>query len=80
MFYLRIFTGTKFKIIAWSLIAVCAQYGVSTAVATLLGCRPISAAWDLTIKERTCIDRLALYYANTSLGIFIDFSTFVLPL
>lgn len=80
MFYLRIFTGRKFKIIAWALILVCVQYGVSTAIATVFGCRPISAAWQTTLEQFTCIDKLALYYANTGLGIFIDFSTFLLPL
>lgn len=80
LFYLRIFTGRKFKIIAWSLIIVCLQYGVGTAIATVFGCRPISAAWSPTPEEYTCIDKLDLYYANTGLGIIIDFLTFVLPL
>lgn len=80
MFYLRIFTGRKFRIIAWSLIIVCVQYGVGTAIATVFGCRPISAAWKYTFGEYTCINKLDLYYANTGLGIVIDFLTFVLPL
>lgn len=65
---------------AWSLIIVCVQYGISTALATVFGCRPISAAWKSTLEEYICVNKLALYYANTGLGIFIDFSTFVLPL
>lgn len=80
MFYLRIFTGRKFKIIVWSLIFVCIQYGISTAAAIVFGCRPISSSWDLNVKIDTCIDRVSLYYANSGLGIFIDLSTFVLPL
>lgn len=65
MFYLRIFTGRKFKIIAASLIAVCTQYGVITA---MFGCRPIPAGWELTTEGSICIDRLALYYAKHYLG------------
>lgn len=80
MFYLRIFTERTFKIIACSLIIVCVQYGVSTAIAIVFGCRPISAAWESALEEYSCIDKLALYYANTGLSIFIDFLTFVLPL
>lgn len=80
LYYLRIFTGRNFKITTWSLITVCVLHGVIIAIVTLFGCRPISAAWDLSIVGPTCIDRRALYFAKTAMSIFFDFATFLLPL
>lgn len=61
-FVLRVFIGRVFRILCG---LSCVQYRLSTAVATLFGCRPMSAARGLTIPGATCVNRPALYCASS---------------
>ncbi|MCJ1424813.1 hypothetical protein MMC29_002701 [Sticta canariensis] len=80
LFYLRIFPGWTFRLVTWAVILVAIAYGLGTALANLFGCWPIYKAWDLDISNSSCIHRLALYYANAGLGIFVDSATLLLPI
>ncbi|KAF2816329.1 uncharacterized protein BDZ99DRAFT_566171 [Mytilinidion resinicola] len=42
-------------------------------------CNPVSAAWDITITEKKCVNINAFYLANAALNIATDLLTYTLP-
>ncbi|KAF2492235.1 hypothetical protein BU16DRAFT_107908 [Lophium mytilinum] len=42
-------------------------------------CNPVSAAWDVTITEKKCVNINAFYLANAALNIATDLLTYTLP-
>ncbi|OJJ42456.1 hypothetical protein ASPZODRAFT_76724 [Penicilliopsis zonata CBS 506.65] len=79
LFYLRIFPSRKFHLAVWVIIFIATGYNVASVFVNLLGCHPVSAVWDLSIRTATCINRSAFYFANAGLGIFTDFATVLVP-
>jgi hypothetical protein len=50
-FYLSMFTVERwFRIVAWVMICLCVMWGVGTMYLTTFGCKPIIAAYDLTLR------------------------------
>ncbi|PQE13018.1 integral membrane protein [Rutstroemia sp. NJR-2017a BBW] len=50
-FYLSMFTVEKsFRIAAWIVVCLCVMWGIGTMYLTAFGCKPIVAAYDLTLR------------------------------
>jgi hypothetical protein len=50
-FYLSMFTVEKaFRIAAWIVVCLCVMWGIGTMCLTAFGCKPIIAAYDLTLR------------------------------
>lgn len=79
-FYLRITPQLWFLRATKVLIGVVLVYTVSIALSNLLACRPVRAAWDGSITDKTCINRSALYIATAALNIATDMTMLVLPI
>lgn len=79
-FYLRITPQLWFLRATKVLIGVVLVYTVSIALSNFLACRPVRAAWDASITDKTCINRSALYIATAALNIATDMTMLVLPI
>ena len=78
LLYLRIFTGRKFRVATWSVMAVVIGYGTATVLATVFQCHPIAKAWNSKIHGR-CINVGASWYATAALAIISDIAIIILP-
>ena len=73
-FYLRVFPAKSFRVLTYSVMAVCALYTVAFFVATLIQCRPISLAWTQWdgLHEGTCNDIHLQGWIAAAINIFLD--------
>lgn len=81
-FYLRIFTDRRFKRMTYAMMAICTCYLVTTIIATIWQCTPVSYVWTLWSGETEghCIDVFALTWVATSLNILFDILIILLPI
>jgi hypothetical protein len=54
-------------------------WGIETALVGIFSCTPVRAFWDVTVKERTCINTTAFFIANSTAHVLIDITILVLP-
>lgn len=66
--------------LAMIMLLVVSMQALANCCAAAFQCSPIRAAWDLSIKEKTCINTNAFYLANAALNIFTDLLTYTLPI
>ncbi|KAK0713191.1 hypothetical protein B0T26DRAFT_742013 [Lasiosphaeria miniovina] len=71
---------SKFMLFMQSLV-IFIVVGSSVAImfATIFACQPVAAAWDLTITEFTCINRVALHEATAIIGAVTDLLVLAVP-
>ncbi|KAL9012419.1 MAG: hypothetical protein Q9173_002817 [Seirophora scorigena] len=86
LFYRRVFinqaTGTWFRV-AWYIITVwCFLWGISTFIATVFQCTPVSYLWTqfLGKTKGKCVDFTALLIATAAVNIFTDVAVLVFPM
>ncbi|CAN9087251.1 unnamed protein product [Alternaria alternata] len=81
-FYLRVFPAKSFRVLTYSVMAVCALYTVAFFVATLIQCRPISMAWTQWdgLHEGTCNDIHLQGWIAAAINIFLDAVVMALPM
>ncbi|KAJ8109466.1 hypothetical protein ONZ43_g6129 [Nemania bipapillata] len=81
-FLLSIFAAhDRFRLPAYTLMAITAGYGISFAVGTLAGCIPFAANWDkISYPNYKCINTSQFYSAQTIIGAVLDFSVLLLPI
>ncbi|KAI4182170.1 MAG: hypothetical protein LQ348_004886 [Seirophora lacunosa] len=86
LFYRRVFinhtTSTWFRV-AWYIITVwCFLWGVSTFIAAVFQCTPVSYLWtQFSGKTKgKCVDFTALLIATAAVNIFTDVAVLVLPM
>jgi hypothetical protein len=59
--------------------AISMAWGIETALVGTFSCTPVRAFWDLTVKERTCINTTAFFIANSTAHVLLDICILVLP-
>ncbi|KJK68231.1 hypothetical protein P875_00076311 [Aspergillus parasiticus SU-1] len=64
-------------------------YGIATLITLpslilvllyLFGCQPVAKAWDSTITEGHCVDRLSIMLASSVLNVLTDFLMIIAPI
>ncbi|KAE8377707.1 hypothetical protein BDV26DRAFT_292932 [Aspergillus bertholletiae] len=64
-------------------------YGIATLITIpsfilvllyLFGCQPVAKAWDSTIAEGHCVDRLSIMLASSVLNVITDFLMIIAPI
>ncbi|KAE8416056.1 hypothetical protein BDV36DRAFT_284807 [Aspergillus pseudocaelatus] len=64
-------------------------YGIATLITIptpilvflyLFGCQPVAKAWDPTINEGHCVDRLSIMLASSVLNVITDFLMIIAPI
>ena len=79
--YLRLFSVKElFAKIVKGFIVVVVAWGIATLVSAIFQCEPVSAAWDISIKDKTCFDLRPWLIATNVPNILIDFGIIVLPI
>ena len=78
--YRSIFPGTGFRRATVVIGAACIAWWIGGTLAIALHCRPLRAAWDLTVQHHKCFDGVALFEWILSFNIAIDFAIIVLPI
>lgn len=67
------------RLACWIMIGVILCYLVYTEVTTFLICIPAEFFWDKSVGG-TCLDSLALWFANAALNIVTDIAILIIPL
>ena len=62
-----------------SLAVLSSIHGLSVALVACLICRPMSAAWDTTVRG-TCGDQVLSYVVLEVLGLILDCGILIIPL
>ncbi|KAK3376567.1 hypothetical protein B0T24DRAFT_700228 [Lasiosphaeria ovina] len=77
--YQRLAPQWWFQVMVWSVIFVVVCSSVAIMFAAIFACQPVAAAWDLTVTEFTCINRVALYEATAIIGAVTDLLVLAVP-
>ncbi|KAL6707612.1 hypothetical protein ACN47E_003962 [Coniothyrium glycines] len=84
LFFLQIFPGKRFRIVAWCVLAINLVVMIVTCIPMIFVCTPVSFLWKGWTAEPnmkgTCINQNSLAYAAAALGIVIDLMTLALPI
>lgn len=78
--YLRIFVGHWTRLACWLTVGFTIAFSLSTFIADVFTCRPVSGFWDLTNTKAQCIDRHALWFAHAAMSIITDFAVLLIPM
>lgn len=80
LLYLRIFGGIKwFRWTCFVLLTFIASFCTAVTIATIFQCLPVAAAFDLTIRNKKCIDNRHFLYLNAAASITTDTVVFLIP-
>ncbi|UKZ60810.1 uncharacterized protein TrAtP1_002080 [Trichoderma atroviride] len=84
LFYLDLFTGTRFRKLVWGTIVLLATSCISFVIGTLVQCAPLTFAWEQfngsNASQGQCININALGWANAAVNIAIDIWLLAIPL
>lgn len=78
-FYVRLTPEPHFRMMTYTLMAMCAVFGIASAITVPLQCIPISMLWDTTVQGH-CIDINNFYFANAGIHMFTEILIFALPI
>lgn len=78
-FYLRLSPARWFRMLVWCLIGFVSAYSIAYFLVNIFGCSPITASWDLSIENKTCVDTLTSYMVLSIANIIMDCCTLALP-
>ncbi|KAK2666507.1 hypothetical protein RAB80_018164 [Fusarium oxysporum f. sp. vasinfectum] len=78
--YLRISPSRRFRAVVCLLMAIVAGYSFSAVLVAIFQCHPIEMAWDITISDGSCIDRMAYFIATLALNVATDLFMLALPI
>ena len=78
LFYLRIFVTKRFRVSAYTVMAVVVAWSIGAIGATIWQCVPIAGAWDKTVNSK-CIDSDAFWIAYAVMNILTDIMVLALP-
>lgn len=68
------------KRMAIVITAVVAAQASAHVIVCIFQCSPVSAAYDLAITDKKCVDINAFYLANAAVNISTDLLTYTLPI
>ncbi|KAB8226401.1 hypothetical protein BDV33DRAFT_226894 [Aspergillus novoparasiticus] len=80
LFYLRLNPEKRFRQMTFAIMGFVAFYSLLSILIFTLGCNPVQAMWDVTIKDAKCVDQFAFVYANAAFNVFSDLVTLILPI
>lgn len=80
LLYRRLAPMRWFQMLVWAVGFVVVGSSVAIMFTTIFPCRPVAAAWDLTIENPTCVDRPAVYKATAILGAVTDALVLAVPI
>ena len=80
LFYLRLNPEKRFRQMTYAIMGFVAFYSLLSILIFTLGCNPVQAMWDVTIKDAKCVDQFAFVYANAAFNVFSDLVTLLLPI
>ena len=81
--YLRIFTGSRFKVLTYTLIGIVTASGCAFVLVTIWQCKPIAAFWDKSLllnKNNHCFSSEAFWFSYSIVNIVLDFLVLLLPI
>ncbi|KAK8064604.1 hypothetical protein PG994_007242 [Apiospora phragmitis] len=78
-FYLRLSPQISFRIAVIALIVIVTAYALAYQVVSIFSCKPVKAAWDITITNSTCVDKEAVYMGLSVSNIIMDFIILLIP-
>jgi hypothetical protein len=78
--YLRIFSGRRFQIVCYSVLAFISVYGTWTLFGSIFMCSPVSFFWDKSITLGTCLDQATVWFTNAGVNIAQELIILFLPL
>ncbi|CAK3899103.1 related to integral membrane [Lecanosticta acicola] len=77
--YLRIFPERNVRIACYALMGLIVAWTLWAFFSALFACQPIRSFWDKSVPA-SCLNRLAVWFANASFNILTDIMTALLPL
>lgn len=80
LLYLRIFITKIFRVIAKIYLVVIVAWSIAAVLVTIFQCVPVSASWNKSIKNKTCVDKNQWWYAFASLNTATDCLIVLLPI
>lgn len=79
--YFRIFPHKRFHQVLWVVLAVTVAFLIASIVATIFICRPVSAAWDPSVRTpMSCYRFIDVLYANAIVNVATDIILCTAPL
>ncbi|KAK7914066.1 hypothetical protein PG985_011769 [Apiospora marii] len=78
-FYLRLSPQTSFRLVVIALIVIVSAYALAYQVVSIFSCKPMKAAWDITITDSTCVDKEAVYMGLSVSNILMDVIILLIP-
>ncbi|KAK4232941.1 hypothetical protein C8A03DRAFT_48350 [Achaetomium macrosporum] len=78
--YLRISPYLRFRWAVVILIAIGSGYSSAAVLVSIFQCQLVAKAWDVTITNSSCIDRVACFFAMLVLNVTTDLAMLVLPI
>lgn len=75
--YLRVQSTKAWNVFLYSIIGIQVAYGIGNTFFILLECRPLRAAWDLSLPRSSCLGKTPLLVAS-NLGASINITTDIL--
>ncbi|GAB1212845.1 hypothetical protein ATERTT37_001994 [Aspergillus terreus] len=80
LFYVRIFSTNKFRILAGIVGAIVLGHGIGVFFAAIFQCSPVQYAWNKNIPGGTCFDQQAFYRYVSPPNILTDVLILIMPL
>ncbi|KAF2689161.1 hypothetical protein K458DRAFT_291797 [Lentithecium fluviatile CBS 122367] len=78
--YLRIFSGRRFRIACFVMLAIVAIWGTWTLFGSIFLCSPVDFFWDKSIARGTCLDQAKVWFVNAGVNIAQDVAILFMPL
>ncbi|KAK8016873.1 Integral membrane protein [Apiospora rasikravindrae] len=79
-FYLRLSPQQSFRFAVIALIVIVSAYALAYQVVSIFSCKPMRAAWDITITDATCVDKEAVYMGLSISNIIMDVIILLIPI
>ncbi|KAF9773781.1 hypothetical protein IL306_008350 [Fusarium sp. DS 682] len=78
--YRRLAPQKWFHFVIWGVSFMVIGSSIAITFTTIFPCKPVKAAWDITITNKECIDREAVYEATAILGAITDAMVLAVPI
>ncbi|KAG6356841.1 hypothetical protein INS49_014715 [Diaporthe citri] len=78
--YLQLSPVKSFPISVWVLIVFVCGYSLAYILVMVFRCRPVAAAWDMTITGAECYSQVTVMLVLSIANILVDAALFILPL
>ena len=80
LLYRRVFPGRNFHIVLWLIGTIVFVYSWIIVLTAIFQCRPIQAAWDITITDAKCIKFNVEVVIFAVFNVITDVAILILPI